>query len=581
MAVQSGATSRIYEAYPEKKATLYFLVLGFIAVIVGSLFGPFQALNYGNVDAYPLLKRLLPFVQSYYQGLTLHGVLNAIVFTQLFAQAIMVYLPARELNMRPNMGLMWLSWWMAFIGLLVAALPLLANEATVLYTFYPPLQGHWAFYVGASLFVLSTWVSVYLVLDLWRRWKAENPGKTTPLVTYMAVVFWLMWFIASIGLVLEAVLFLIPWSLGLIKGVDPLVARTLFWWTGHPIVYFWLLPAYAILYTILPKQAGGKLVSDPMARLAFLLFLLLSTPVGFHHQFADPGIDPTWKMIHSVLTMFVAVPSLMTAFTVAASLELAGRMRGGKGLFGWIKALPWDNPAFVAPVLGLLGFIPGGAGGMVNASFTLDYVVHNTAWVPGHFHLQVASLVTLTGMGSLWWLIPNLTGKPISDAQRRLGLAVVWLWFIGMMLMAIGLHWSGPLRRAQAGLHRPGAGRLPPGRGAHGLQHPGGDRSPGGPDPLYLRPLQRPPRQGAEARAGRGPGALRRGHLRTRGPEAGPGHGPHRLLVRRGGDPGPPGLRPHPGPALQQPEPRARDAALVKGCASRARDPWPLSFLPP
>ena len=132
MAVRASEISRVYEAYPEKKATLYFLVLGFLALIVGSLFGPFQALNYGNVDAYPLLKRLLPFVQSYYQGLTLHGVLNAIVFTQLFAQAIMVYLPARELNMRPNMGLMWLSWWMAFIGLVVAALPLLANEATVL-----------------------------------------------------------------------------------------------------------------------------------------------------------------------------------------------------------------------------------------------------------------------------------------------------------------------------------------------------------------------------------------------------------------------------------------------------------------
>jgi cytochrome c oxidase subunit 1 len=437
--------SQVYAAHPEKKLTLYFLVLGFVAVIVGSLFGPFQALNYGNVDAYPLLKRLLPFVQSYYQGLTLHGVLNAIVFTQLFAQAIMVYLPARELGLKPNMTLGWVSWWMAFLGLLLAALPLLSNDATVLYTFYPPLKGHWAFYLGASVFVLSTWVSIYLVLDMWRRWKAQNPGKTTPLVTYLAVVFWLMWFIASIGLVLESVLFLLPWSFGLIQGVDPLVARTLFWWTGHPIVYFWLLPAYAILYAILPRQAGGKLVSDPMARLAFLLFLLLSTPVGFHHQFADPGIDPLWKMIHSVLTMFVAVPSLMTAFTLAASLELAARMRGGKGPLGWIRTLPWDNPAFVAPVLGLLGFIPGGAGGMVNASFTLDYVVHNTAWVPGHFHLQVAGLVTLTAMGSLYWLIPNLTGKPISDGQRRLGLAVVWLWFTGMMIMALGLHWAGLL----------------------------------------------------------------------------------------------------------------------------------------
>jgi heme/copper-type cytochrome/quinol oxidase subunit 1 len=41
---------------------------------------------------------------------------------------------------------------------------------------------------------------------------------------------------------------LIPWSLGLIDQIDPLVARTYFWWFGHPLVYFWLLPAYVIWY---------------------------------------------------------------------------------------------------------------------------------------------------------------------------------------------------------------------------------------------------------------------------------------------------------------------------------------------
>ncbi len=165
--------------------------------------------------------------------------------------------------MRPNMGLMWLSWWMAFLGLLVAALPLLANEATVLYTFYPPLKGHWAFYLGASVFVLSSWVSIYLVLDLWRRWKAGNPGKVTPLATYMAVVFWLMWFIASIGLVLESVLFLLPWSFGLIQGVDPLLARTLFWWTGHPIVYFWLMRPTPSSTPSSPGRPGGSWSPTP------------------------------------------------------------------------------------------------------------------------------------------------------------------------------------------------------------------------------------------------------------------------------------------------------------------------------
>lgn len=442
MVVQS-ITSTAREAYrnePEKKVTLYLLVLGFIALLLGTLFGPLQAFNYGGIDLYPFLK---PLLKSYYQGLTLHGVLNAIVFTQLFAQALLLYLPAKALGLRPNMTLSWLSWWMAFIGLGTAAIPLFGNQATVLYTFYPPLQGHWAFYVGAAVFVLSSWVTAFTVLGMWLRWKRANPGKVTPLVAYMSVVTWMMWLLASLGLVVEVAAFLIPWSLGLIKGVDPQLTRTLFWFTGHPIVYFWLMPAYVIAYGLMPKQAGGKLFSDPLARLAFLMLLLFSTPVGFHHQFADPGVETNWKFVHTVLTMMVAVPSLLTAFTLAASLENAGRARGGKGLLGWITKLPWDNPSVTAMLLGLISFIPGGAGGLVNASFSLNQVVHNTAWIPGHFHLQVATMVTMAAMGASFWLLPHLTGKPLLG--RSYALASVWLWFIGMNLMAFALHWMGLL----------------------------------------------------------------------------------------------------------------------------------------
>jgi cytochrome c oxidase subunit 1 len=427
-----------YAGHPEKKLTLYMLMLGFIALLLGTFFGPLQSFNYGGLDLYPYLK---PLVQSYYQGLSLHGVLNAIVFTQLMAQALLVYFPARELGYKPNMTLAWVSWWMALVGLLIAAIPLLLNAASVLYTFYAPLKAHWAFYVGAAIFVLSSWVSAYIVLQMWLRFKRENPGKITPLVTYMSLIHWLMWFLASLGLVVEVAFFLIPWSFGWIEGVDPLLMRTLFWYTGHPIVYFWLLPAYVVAYTILPKLAGGKLISDPLARLAFLLFLLFSIPVGFHHQFADPGIAPGWKFIHTVLTMMVAVPSLMTAFTLAASLENAGRARGGKGLLGWIRALPWDNPSVLALLLGLIAFIPGGAGGIVNASFTLNQAVHNTTWIPGHFHLQVATLVTMAVMGTAFWLIPHLTGKAL--VRPGLAWASIWLWFIGMFLMTFALHWMG------------------------------------------------------------------------------------------------------------------------------------------
>ena len=65
----------------------------------------------------------------------------------------------------------------------------------------------------------------------------------------------------------------------LIDGVDPLLTRTLFWFSGHPIVYFWLLPVYVSWYMMLPKWVGGKLYSDGLTRMVFISFLLL-IPVG-------------------------------------------------------------------------------------------------------------------------------------------------------------------------------------------------------------------------------------------------------------------------------------------------------------
>jgi cytochrome c oxidase subunit I len=426
-------------AYPEKRAAIAFCSTGLIALLVGSLLGPLQAFNYGNVNFY----EYFPFLRSYYQGLTLHGVLNALVFTTFFISGLLLYLPARELNMRPAMGWVWSAYGIMLGGLFLAGAGILSNTSNVLYTFYPPLAGHWSFYVGLALVVVASLMIAAEVLRMRARWRARNPGEATPIVTYMSSITWLMWMLASVGIVVEVVWFLIPWSLGWRAGVDPLLMRTLFWYTGHPIVYFWLLPAYVSWYALVPKQAGGELASDALARLAFVMFLLFSVPVGFHHQFTDPGVSTGWKMVHSMLTMFVGIPSLLTAFTVAASLEIGGRRRGGTGVLGWIPALPWKDASFAAQALAMISFIFGGAGGIINASFNLNMLVHNTAWIPGHFHLTVGTAVTLTFMGITFWLVPHLLRKPLH--RPRLALQSAWAWFVGMMVFALGMHWQGIL----------------------------------------------------------------------------------------------------------------------------------------
>lgn len=422
-----------------KAVTLAFLATGLLALLIGVLIGPLQALNYAGIDVYGHL----PFLKSYYQGLSLHGVLNALVFTTFFISGLLLYLPCRELSVRPHLGVAWTAYGMMTTGLVLAAIDLLANRATVLYTFYAPLQGGPLFYIGAALLVAASLVVGGQVVYIWTRWKREHPGVLTPFVTHMSVATWLMWGVASLGLVVEVVGLLIPWSLGLTKGVDPLLSRTLFWYSGHPIVYFWLLPAYVSWYAFVPKLAGGKIVSETLARLAFVLFLLISTPVGLHHQFTDPGIANGWKVVHMLLTFLVAVPSLLTAFSVAASLELAARLRGGRGWVGWMRHLPWKDAAFTGQALAMVSFVFGGAGGIANASIALDSVVHNTAWIPGHFHITVGTAVTMTFFATTFWLIPHLTGRPLVGPKAALW--SMWLWFAGMMTFALGMHWEGLL----------------------------------------------------------------------------------------------------------------------------------------
>lgn len=435
----------------DKRFIGWHLLVAIIALAIGTLFGPLQALEHAGLDLYPYIS---PVIKSYYQGLTLHGVLNALVWTTFFITGffnltVTYGLKKRLTHPRLNRA----GFIIMVVGLVMTAVPLLLNQATVLYTFYPPMKAHWAFYLGLTLVVVGSWVEGWGFYLTYHRWRQENPGIRTPLISFGSLLTMVLWQIATLGVAVEILTMLLPLSLGLIKGSDPQLARTYFWFTGHPLVYFWLLPVYVSWYAMLPRQAGGKLFSDSLARFAFWLFLLLSVPVGFHHQYVDPGVPTTWKWIHSVLTYSVFFPSMLTAFTVVASLENGGRARGGTGLLGWILKLPWGDPSVSAQLLAGILFFFGGISGLTNASYNINLVIHNTTWVPGHFHLTVGSAVTLSFMGISYWLIPYLTGRKLW--RPKWAVAQTWIWFVGMVIFSNAMHVVGLLgapRRTPLGL---------------------------------------------------------------------------------------------------------------------------------
>jgi len=426
----------------EKRIAGINILIAFTFLAVGGLMGVLQILDYNGINFYKSIKPVLP--GGYYQGLSLHGVLNVLVFTTFYIIGFLTFIFAKSLD-RPMASpiLAWVTLGVMGGGLLITAVPLLLNQATVLFTAYPPLKANTFYYIGLTLVVAGTWLLLINMVLTRNAWIKENPDQRTPLAAFMALTTMTMWSIATIGIASEMLFLLIPWSMGLVPGTDVILARTLFWFTGHPIVYFWLLPAYISWYTLVPQHAGGKLFSEPMARVSFILFLILSVPIGIHHQVTDPGISEAWKLVHATFTFIVFFPSLLTFFTVVASLEYSGRRRGGKGWLTWVFSLPWGKPEFTAQVVAMLLFAFGGISGLVNASYNLNLVVHNTAWVSGHFHLTVGTAAALSFMGITYWLVPHLTGRALWSPM--MGVVQAWLWFVGMGLFSHFMHTLGLL----------------------------------------------------------------------------------------------------------------------------------------
>jgi cytochrome c oxidase subunit 1 len=165
-----------------------------------------------------------------------------------------------------------------------------------------------------------------------------------------------------------------------------------------------------------------------MARGSFLLFLILSSPLGLHHQVTDPGIHEGWKLFQAFLTFAVFFPSLLTFLNVVASLEGAGRARG-KGCCVVCAAAVGD-PSLAAQLLAMLTFCAGGIGGLINASYNMNLVAqHRLRGGPLPHHGGHRGHPHPWGSATGW----SRTSRP-GAVESLHGAAQAWMWFVGMLI---------------------------------------------------------------------------------------------------------------------------------------------------
>jgi cytochrome c oxidase subunit 1 len=415
-----------------------FVSIVFLAV--GGLFGLLVALT-----RWPGV-HILP-ADWFYLSLTAHGLDVLLVWIIFFEMAVLYFASAVLLNSRlatPRWA--WAGFVLMIVGAAMTNVAVLQGNSSVMFTSYVPMQAAPHFYLGLILFAVGALIGCFVFFGTLVVAKDEKTYKgSIPLVTFGAMVA----AIIAVFTIASGAIILIPtflWSLGLIGNIDSLMYRTVWWAMGHSSQQINVAAHVSIWYMVAAVVLGAKPLSEKVSRGAFLLYILFLQLASAHHLLADPGLSSEWKIFNTSYAMYLAVlGSMIHGMTVPGSIEAAQRARGfTSGLFGWLRNAPWGNPAFSAMFISLVtfGFL-GGISGVVMGVEQINLIIHNTIYVPGHFHATVVLGTTLAFMAATYLLIPLIFQREL--IMKKMAMWQPYLFGIGVTGISVFMMGAGTL----------------------------------------------------------------------------------------------------------------------------------------
>ncbi|HEX6829303.1 MAG TPA: cbb3-type cytochrome c oxidase subunit I [Burkholderiales bacterium] len=416
-----------------------------VAAVVSLLVGGILALLV-TLTRWPAI-HLLP-ADAFYMTLTGHG-LNMLVFWIIFFEMAALYFVSTVL-LRCRLATpmwAWIGFWLMVAGALINNYAVFwRGDSSVMFTSYAPMGAHWTFYLGLILFAVGALIGCFVFLGTLAVAKAEKTyNGSVPLVTFGGLTACII----AIFTIATGAIILIPtmlWSMGLIDHIDSLMYRTVWWAFGHSSQQINVSAHVAVWYAIAAIVFGARPMNEKVSRTAFLLYIMFLQLASAHHLLADPGLTSNWKIFNTSYAMYLAVlASMVHGLTVPGAIEVAQREKGfNKGLFEWLRKAPWGNPVFSGMFISLVGFgFLGGISGVVLGTEQLNLIMHNTFYVPGHFHATVVVGTTLAFMALTYFLIPTLFRREL--AFPKLAQWQPYLFGLGMSAFSVFMMGAGTL----------------------------------------------------------------------------------------------------------------------------------------
>jgi cytochrome c oxidase subunit I len=415
-----------------------------VVAIVILLVGGISALMV-TLTRWPAI-HLLP-ADRFYQLLTAHGVNMLIFWIITFEMAILYFSSSTLLRCRlATPRIAWLGFALMVIGIVVNNLAVLNGDASVMMTSYVPMPANPNFYLGLILFAVGALLGCFVFLGTLVIAKEEKTYEgSIPLVTFGALTACII----AVFTIASGAVILIPtylWSLGYISHIDAAMYRLVWWALGHSSQQINVAAHVAVWYAIAAIVFGAKPLSEKVSRTAFFLYIAFLQLASAHHLLVDPGLSSEWKIFNTSYAMYLAVlASMVHGLTVPGSIEVAQRAKGlTKGLFEWLRKAPWGNPVFSGMFISLIGFgFIGGISGVVMGTEQINIIIHNTIYVPGHFHATVVIGTTLAFMALTYFLIPVLFRREV--VMPGLAKWQPYLFGIGMGVFTLAMMGAGTL----------------------------------------------------------------------------------------------------------------------------------------
>ena len=404
---------------------------------------------------------------TFYMVLTAHGIDMLIYWMIFFEVAVLYFCSSTLLRCRiatPKVA--WVAFALMLIGAVVNNYAVFKGSSSVMMTSYVPMMAEPAFYLGLILFAVGALIACFVFFGTLVIAKRDKTYQgSVPLVTFGAVVA----AIIAVFTIVSGAIILIPtffMSIGWVKSVDPLVYRTIWWAFGHSSQQINVAAHISIWYAVAAIAFGAKPMSERVSRGAFLLYILFLQLASAHHLLSDPGVGTAWKVVNTSYFMYFAVlASMIHGLTIPGAIEVAQRKKGfNNGLFEWLRKAPWGNPTFSGMFISLIGFgFLGGISGVMMGTEQLNMIIHNTVYVPGHFHATVVIGTTLSFM-ALTYFKREMINPGLAKIQPYLyGFSMYFFCLVMMGAGTLGVprrHWDLSFSGAAMAYEWPGAAYL-------------------------------------------------------------------------------------------------------------------------